>query len=148
MRRIAVIAVCLGLLSGCSWQSLNPLNWFGDRKQQVAVVRPAVVVEDGSVLIDQVLSARAERTTAGVIVHVTGQSALQGGYGPALRPVFRADGTFSHLEFRVFLPEGAGPGQPGSNVILVGGFLNAGQAASLGSVTVTAARNSLNVPLR
>lgn len=146
MKSGVTLFLCAMLLAGCSWRALNPLNWFGGG-DRAAVAAEDVVVEDRSILIDQIVAARAERTPEGVIVQSTGLAATQGAHGADLRVVYGGDGRFSHLEFRAIQPENDVIGSQASRVIVAVGYFTRAEAAALGSVTLRGARNAVTVSL-
>ncbi len=146
MKSVVSIVLCAVLLGGCSWRSLNPLNWFGGGSRPASPVE-AQVVDDGSSLVPQLLNARADRTPDGVIIHATGLALAQGAYQADLRAIYGADGGFSHLEFRVVQPE-SDVGSQASRAIVAVGYFTRGEAAALGSVTIRGAQNSIVVGLR
>jgi hypothetical protein len=147
MKSVVSLVLCCAVLAGCSWRSLNPLNWFGGGTTSNAPVE-AAIVDDGTTLIPQLLSARAERTPSGVIVHATGLASAQGAFKSDLRAVYGEDGGFSHLEFRVTQPAEQAIGPDASRAIVAVGYFTRAESAALGSVTIRAAQNSLSVNLR
>lgn len=147
MKSFVSAVLCVALLSACSWRQLNPLNWFGGSRAEPVAAADAPV-SDGSILILQILNARAERTPKGVIVHATGMAAFQGAHDAALQAAYAGDGSFSHLEFRIRLPEAAVTGTGASRLVVAAGFFTRAEAAAIGQVSIAGAQNSVTVSLR
>jgi hypothetical protein len=147
MRRIVLILLCLPLLGACSLSSLNPMTWFGGGEEAPVTFKTVAPAPDTSVLAASILSASSERTPAGTILHATGLAPASAPYNAVLRPVYRADGSFSHFEFRLYLPPDSVPGPPSSREITVARFLPRGSTGG-SAVAITSASNSVTVPLR
>lgn len=102
-RRLLASVLALSTLTSCgtlsdSW--INPFNWFGQPDRPVEATPPTVVhVTDRRPLVDQVVSARLEKTPGGAILHAVGLPPYQGYWGTALME----DATRSTPTRRVFL---------------------------------------------
>ena len=147
MPRLFVLLLCLPLLGACSLSSLNPMNWFGGGEEAPVTFKTVAPAPDTSVLASSILSASSERTPAGTILHATGLAPASAPYNAVLRPAYRSDGSFSHFEFRLYLPKDAVQGPEPTREITVARFLPRGSVAG-SVVTITSATNSVRATLR
>lgn len=146
-RILITFLVVLGL-TGCA-SRLNPMNWFGnDREERIEVVETQVVT-DNRALVGEVISLSVDPNSGGAIVSAIGLPPRQGYWEADLVEVSRENGELV-LEFRVYRPfnNATRVSTQRSREILAGTALSGHELAGIRTVTVIAQQNRRTVRRR
>lgn len=154
MGRIVVVVLILGTLVACG-SRLNPLNWFGNDREERIEARATDAAEqeaenpiaaaDPRALVDEIVSLDIEQTSQGAIIRVTGRAATQGFWQVGLLQISREDGALVY-QLRAMPPEGAiEQGTPTLREVVAGAAISPRELAGLRSVTVEGAQNRRTV---
>lgn len=155
---VAVLTLSL-VLAGCGGfrgSRLNPLNWFGKSRSEVATLAPeggyGTLASDRRVLVDQVTSLEIRRTPEGAIISAAGVPPTQGWWDAELvaeNNGLPVDGTMTY-RFVVAEPlPGTPPASrvltPESREVTAGAFLSNIALQEVRRIVVTGALNSRSV---
>ncbi|MGC8202307.1 hypothetical protein ACP2AV_06345 [Aliiroseovarius sp. PTFE2010] len=150
--RIIFVLCLAGMLAACgrvSESRINPLNWFGNARNETAAagLLPADYnAEDPRPYIAQVTDLRIERTASGAIVHATGITPLLGYWDAELVSVPSDDPSVLTYQFRMAPPsDNAMNGTPQQRTVHVGAALSNRALDDIRTVRVQAAANALSV---
>jgi len=149
MLRVILALALMTSLAACG-SRLNPLNWFGnDREERVGVSEPlASAPDDQRQLVAEVVDLSVEPTTQGAIVRAMGRPPVQGFWEAELVEVERNEGSLVY-EFRVFPPlSPTRQGTTQSREVVVGANLTNFDLAGVRTITVLGAQNRRTVSRR
>ncbi len=135
-------------LASCGTR-LNPMNWFGnDREQRIEVVE-TTEDEDRRQLVAEVISLDVDPYPGGAIIRAVGLPPRQGFWEADLVEVSRLDGELV-LEFRVYPPveQTTRVSTQQSREILAGTSLNTFELDGIRSITIIAQQNRRSVRRR
>jgi hypothetical protein len=148
-RILIALSLVLGLSACSDGLSLNPLNWFGSRGPTNVALTPEggyPESRDFRIPVQQVTALRVEKTTAGVIVYVTGLPPRAGYWDAELVPENDGEpvnGVMSYV-FRIAEPRWNQPaGTPYSRTVHVARFISNAKLRDVTSIRVTGATNSM-----
>ncbi len=143
---IGLMLSLAGCSGGSSWVSnLNPFNW-GRSSGPTELTSSTGRVQDGRPFVDQISSLSVERTPNGLIITATGVPPTQGWHFAELVLVRDDNPSEAIYEFKVVPPPtGTAVGPVRSREITAGAFLSNQEAATVRTITVSAARNSQSV---
>ncbi|MBW6494019.1 MAG: hypothetical protein K0B16_05605 [Burkholderiaceae bacterium] len=155
---VAILTLSL-VLAGCGGfgsSRLNPLNWFGKSRADVATLAPeggyGVSASDRRVLVDQVTSLEIRRTPEGAIISAAGLPRTQGWWDAELVAENNGLPVGGTMTYRFVVGEPV-PGTavasrvltPQSREVTAGAFLSNIALQDVRRIVVTGAGNSMSV---
>lgn len=148
MLRVILALALMTSLAACGTR-LNPLNWFGnDREERIRVIEPVATPTDPRPLVAEVVDLAIDPTPQGAILRAMGRPQTQGFWEADLVEVERSD-TALVYEFRVFPPLTAtAQGTPQSREVITGLELSNFELSGIRSITVIGAENRRSVNRR
>ena len=156
LRGMVLTLMVVSTVSGCARLAdsrLNPFNWFGNSREDVATTDPAelrplvpenrsVQVVDARPLVTTVTALSVDRSPYGAIVRATGLPPTQGYFNAQLVPRSVENGVLV-LEFRAEAPAGyEATGSQRSRAVTAAYVIDAVDLPAIRSVRVLGAENS------